>query len=55
MPILIGAGTGAAVLICGVGFSYLSGDWSIFDFAWKLAAVAAPATAISEALSEYAR
>ena len=55
MPVLVGLGTGASVLICGVMFSYLSGDWSICDFAWKLAAVAAPAAAISTAIEEYVR
>ena len=55
MPFLVGLGTGASVLVCGVGFSYLSGDWSTFDFAWKLAAVAAPAAAISTAIEEYVR
>ena len=55
MPFLVGFNTGAAVLICGVGFSYLSGDWSTFDFAWKVAAVAAPAAAIGTAIAEYSR
>ena len=55
MPFLIGLGTAAAVTICGVGFSCISGDWSSFDFAWKLAAVAGPAAAISTAIEEYAR
>ena len=55
MPFLVGLGTGASVLVGGVMFSYLSGDWSICDFAWKVATVAAPTAAFSTAIKEYVR